>query len=935
MKGPTEKHFEGIYANPRLMHAIGLVVGCIARLQVKSGSIYEGVLRTISSKADFVLEMAHKVDIKKCTNNSGAAPLNVLTPLTSSDEVIEKIVFKFEDVVQLSFLNVDLDFATRESFTDTAISKFNGQVVERELEPWDGGALPVDGLDLGAGEEEANGWNANDMFRTNEEKYGVKSSFDSNLPGYTIPLNKQNTEEYKQQEARASKIAQEIESGFHHKSRAALENGDEEERFSAVIRPDNANNTNNNFRFVPHRSRKPQNVRSNIRNSPAPHVNRNSHQHSQVFHRVSSPAMSVNNSQGNYKVGNSVSATTCVNTVSPRPTPTSTPPAPRQPTVQANQLPPQQSPSQFNQVPVTSASVSVAQPVVRSTPPTTPTVPQEENHKVNGEADKTELKFAPKPPRSLNLQNAANKEMRDSVVNQQNANKSADRRKEAEKKTPVQKARDDKTEDLKRFHARFKLSEEPKDTHEKDSSPKSESQPSGNSAAPLPPKHQNKEKPKEEDRKTNSTPESRTSPDNPKSSNLNPNAKEFVFNPNAKSFTPRGAPIQNVAPPAVQPPPRLHTQSPIMAMPQPHIMPGMAQTVFNMAPHYVVSATPVSMPVAPPFTPAASVTPAPRFRKDTSHYSRRNFNQNNISRQRNSFQDPEYGVGMGLNQYEDVIFSAMPMTIQRHDMSQPMHVQAATGQPILAQPTLSAPQFTIQYTPPPGMLHHPPGPPQQLAYAQKKMYFQMYSLMPRVLTPQPVGMVPTSAAYGDNPQIPTHVYMPHPGTPGSIPHAMAPSNSGQHSAPSTPQSQTPSLHPAPSPVHQPPPSGGHGQPQTPTGHPSNAPTPQPVMYTHGHMTTQHQLHANHSSSNQGHPFAASYAGTPQPIVLLPQQPHAPHPATFASSLQNHLHGQNPGSHVGTPTHVLPHAPLMIPTSAGLVHTQTAISTGHYVPHSQV
>ncbi|GBN20349.1 Ataxin-2, partial [Araneus ventricosus] len=439
MKGPTEKHFEGIYANPRLMHAVGLVVGCIAHVQVKSGSIYEGVLKTFSSKADFVLEMAHKVDVKKSTNNSGAAPLNSLTPITSSDEVTEKLVFRFEDVVHVSFANVDPDYATRESFTDAAISKFNGQVVERELEPWDGGALAVDGLvDLGTGEEEANGWNANDMFRTNEEKYGVKSSFDSNLPGYTIPLNKQNTEEYKQQEARASKIAQEIESGFHHKSRAALENGDEEERFSAVVRPENTNSTNNNYRFVPHRTRKPQNVR-NIRNSPAPHVNRNSHQHSQVFHRVSSPAMPVNNSQGNYKVGNSVSATTCVNTISPRPTPTSTPPTPRQPTVQANQLPSQQPPTQFNQVPVTSAAVSVAQPVVRATPPTTPTVPQEENHKVNGEADKTELKFAPKPPRSLNLQNAANKEMRDSVANQQTANKSVERRKEGEKKTPVQK----------------------------------------------------------------------------------------------------------------------------------------------------------------------------------------------------------------------------------------------------------------------------------------------------------------------------------------------------------------------------------------------------------------------------------------------------------------------------------------------------------------
>ncbi|KFM77427.1 Ataxin-2, partial [Stegodyphus mimosarum] len=908
MKGPTEKNFEGIYSNPRFMHQAGLIVGCTVHIQVKSGSVYEGVLTTISSKADFVLEMVRKIDVKKPVNNSAAVSNSTLTSITDPQEITEKMVFRIADLVMVTAANVDPEYARRESFTDSAISKFNGQVLERELEPWDGGSLSADGLaDLGGSEEEANGWDPNDMFRTNEEKYGVKSSFDSNLPGYTIPLNKQNTEEYKQQEARASKIAQEIESGFHHKSRAALENGDEEDRFSAVVRPENTNN----FRYVSHRTRKPQNVR-NIRSSPAPshHTNRNSHQHSQVFHRVSSPATAVNNSQGNYKMVSSVSPPTCVSTISPRPTPTSTP-TPRQTPSQPNQLPLQQQPptTQYQPVPVTSTTVSVAQPVSRATPPTTPTVPQgEETHKVNGEVDKTEIKFTPKPPRSLNLPSAANKEMRDAVSNQQITNKNVERRKEVEKKSAGQKARDDKSEDLKNFHNKFKLSEDSKDGHEmKSNVPKTDPQPAVSTGSTAQIKHHLKEKPKEEERKVESVPESRASPDNPKSSNLNPNAKEFVFNPNAKTFTPRGIPIQTVVPPAVQPPPRLHTQSPIMAMPQPHIMPGMAQTVFNMAPHYVVSATPVSVPMAPPFTPAASVTQAPRFRKDQ-----------------------EYGVDMGLNQYEDIIFTAMPMTLQRHDLSQPVHVQAATGQPILAQPTISAPQFTIQYAPSPGMLH-PPGPPQQLAYAQ------MYSLMPRVLTPQTVGMVPTSAAYGESPQIPTHVYMPHPGTPG-IQHAMASANSGQHSAPSTPQSQTPNLHPAPSPVHQPPPSGGHGQPPTPTGHPSNAPTPQPVMYTHGHMTTQHPLHANHSSSNQGHPFAASYAGTPQPIVLLPQQPHAPHPATFASSLQNHhLHGQTPGSHVGTPTHVLPHAPMaMIPTSAAMVHTQTAaISSGHYVPHSQV
>lgn len=50
-----------------------------------------------------------------------------------------------------------------------------------------------------------------------------------------------------------------------------------------------------------------------------------------------------------------------------------------------------------------------------------------------------ELKFAPKPPRSLNLQASANKEMRDSVANQQNINKNVERRKDTEKKTPIQK----------------------------------------------------------------------------------------------------------------------------------------------------------------------------------------------------------------------------------------------------------------------------------------------------------------------------------------------------------------------------------------------------------------------------------------------------------------------------------------------------------------
>lgn len=127
-----------------------------------------------------------------------------------------------------------------------------------------------------------------------------------------------------------------------------------------------------------HRSRKPQNVR-NIRN-PAPHVNRNSHQHSQVFHRVSSPASALNNNNSpNYKMVNSVSTPSNINTISPRPTPTSTPPTSRQPMaqMQQHQAPP---PAHYPQV----NPVGASQPNMRTTPPAPVVVPQEDTHKMNG-----------------------------------------------------------------------------------------------------------------------------------------------------------------------------------------------------------------------------------------------------------------------------------------------------------------------------------------------------------------------------------------------------------------------------------------------------------------------------------------------------------------------------------------------------------------------
>lgn len=117
---------------------------------------------------------------------------------------------------------------------------------EKELEPWD--ASGVNGTESMPLElEQANGWDANDMFKKNEQDYGVQSTFDQSLRGYTVPLQQNDTVAYKEAEAKAALIANEIENQPSHKARCDLENGDEEEVFAAVVRPSNQESNNNSM----------------------------------------------------------------------------------------------------------------------------------------------------------------------------------------------------------------------------------------------------------------------------------------------------------------------------------------------------------------------------------------------------------------------------------------------------------------------------------------------------------------------------------------------------------------------------------------------------------------------------------------------------------------------------------------------------------------
>jgi PAB1-binding protein PBP1 len=90
-------------------------------------------------------------------------------------------------------------------------------------------------------QQSPNGWDPAEMFRTNAEQFNVKSTYDSSLRDYTTVLEYKDSPEFKEKEAKAQKLAMEIEQNEQYKARIELENNDEDEKISSVVRPDASN----------------------------------------------------------------------------------------------------------------------------------------------------------------------------------------------------------------------------------------------------------------------------------------------------------------------------------------------------------------------------------------------------------------------------------------------------------------------------------------------------------------------------------------------------------------------------------------------------------------------------------------------------------------------------------------------------------------------
>lgn len=233
-RSPESVPNDAIFSNQCFINSTTGFLGTNVQLTTTDGTCYEGVLAAFSSQFEIVLEYAYV--------KSGGESTDVL----EQNNTLRRLIFRTANIVDIMIKNIDTAFANRDGAfqTDSNISKFNrnGQAVlgEKELQPWVEDCNG-DELDLTLGTE--TGWDPQAMFKRNEELYGVRSSFDHSLTGYTLQIERSETKSFKDAEARASRIANEIEKNPKAQARLELENGDEEERFAAVVRPSDERNS--------------------------------------------------------------------------------------------------------------------------------------------------------------------------------------------------------------------------------------------------------------------------------------------------------------------------------------------------------------------------------------------------------------------------------------------------------------------------------------------------------------------------------------------------------------------------------------------------------------------------------------------------------------------------------------------------------------------
>ncbi|UJR25408.1 hypothetical protein I4U23_006755 [Adineta vaga] len=230
---------DGVHRNPRFIHAftIGLL-GQPVIVQTNEQERFHGILETISANGDVSLISSHRLD----NNNSdimtlSTALIDLFETVNSSFQTFElqKRMIQASNIVEIIAIDVDLSGNGKCMLEETPkISQLEDERFNRMQHFYDADETDPSTLeDLDLGEDGKAGYDPEDMFHTNREKFNTTTDYDETK--YTnIPIRQMTAEE----SADIDKKAMEIERGIR------TEDIDEDD--AGVKRPSEFNVTHNN-----------------------------------------------------------------------------------------------------------------------------------------------------------------------------------------------------------------------------------------------------------------------------------------------------------------------------------------------------------------------------------------------------------------------------------------------------------------------------------------------------------------------------------------------------------------------------------------------------------------------------------------------------------------------------------------------------------------
>ncbi|KAK9459408.1 uncharacterized protein V1516DRAFT_687162 [Lipomyces oligophaga] len=227
---PSDRHLYD-----RLLYLLAQSLGSKIIATVRSGARYSGILSSACTQGDLgiTLRLAHQI----------SAPPGEEIDEKANDTLIGTLVIEPKDLLDIRILELNLNDQISAGFkTDGDISGRSGAETGkvRELERWQ----PDETEELGEALEDmslssSKGW---DQFAVNEERFGVRSTFDEEI--YTTKLDKSHPD-YELRAAAAERIAREIESSSYggnlhmaEERNAVVDDSgvDEEDKYSGVVR---------------------------------------------------------------------------------------------------------------------------------------------------------------------------------------------------------------------------------------------------------------------------------------------------------------------------------------------------------------------------------------------------------------------------------------------------------------------------------------------------------------------------------------------------------------------------------------------------------------------------------------------------------------------------------------------------------------------------